>query len=342
MRNAEQVLPNGTEKHISQAGKKNQVRGLKILTAGVNSQLQDVGRKGYGFTGVSQSGFLDARAAYLANRLCGNPISLPLVEIPWGGFRFVSQVNNVMAVCGADVEVKINNTAVGCWRTLPLKPNDEVLISPPKRGIWVYLAIRGGFQVKPVLGSVSGNQREKMGGLNGDGQALKSGDLLPCLDSQHKQYMAVTANKMSLFQQDELSLRIIPGGQYSQLTREQKRALFNTVFTLSTEYNRMGYRLQSDNTELRDLPKITPDAIAYGAVQVPPSGQPIVLLNDRQTLGGYCKVGSVISPDCHRLVQCRPGCKIHFRLIRPTCAQNVVKTYWSTLMSQPLINLNSG
>lgn len=315
--------------------------GLKVLSAGVNSHLQDIGRKGYLFSGVSQSGFLDAKAAFIANRLCGNPVAMPLVEIPWGGFKFVAQVNNIIAVCGARVKVTINDKPYECWCSHQIHIGDEVSISPPAQGVWSYLAIRGGFQVQPVLGSVAGNQREKLGGLEGNGEAIKKGDILPCRDSQHSRCLSFSLAKFALSGDSEIRLRVIPGAQYKQLSRIQKRAIFATRFQLGKDYNRMGYRLNCSNAVLKELPKITPDAIAFGAVQIPPSGQPIILLNDRQTLGGYCKIGSVISPDCHRLVQCRPGCTVRFEIIRPTQAQPLIKHYWSELQSYPLEELSS-
>lgn len=310
--------------------------GLRVITAGINTQIQDIGRKGYLFSGVSNSGFLDARAAYTANRLCGNPVGVSLLEIPWGGFKCISMVDNLLSVCGAQSDLFINGTRADTWRSHYIRQGDELSITSPSSGVWCYLAIRGGFQMTPVLGSVSGNSREKLGGLTGDGSKVLTGDVLPCLSSRNSQCLTVSARPVVPLQSEELTLRMIPGAQFHKLTRIQKRSIFSSCFELSKDYNRMGYRLSCQNSVLTQLPKITPDAIAYGAVQIPPSGQPIVLLNDRQTLGGYCKPGSVISPDCHQLVQSRPGQKIRFELIRPITGQKLVKFYWMQLIEQPL------
>lgn len=320
------------------------LNGIEVISAGLNTQLQDAGRKGYGFAGVGQSGFLDARAAFIANRLCGNPTVLPLLEIPWGGFKCVFQVNTLIAVCGAQVTLTINNQHVECWRSHRVKCGDELSISAPVDGIWVYLAVRGGFVAKPVLGSVATNKREKMGGFHRDGRGVSNGDVLSCRETKHEQCLALT-QKQSLamsristrFNRDsELILRLIPGAQFKLLSRIQKRAVFTSQFSLSKDYSRMGYKLTGTNRVLHNLPKITPDAIGYGAVQITPAGHPIVLLNDRQTLGGYCKIGSVISPDCHGLVQCRPGTKFRFQLIRPINAHRLINHYWAELSGLPL------
>lgn len=313
-----------------------QLTGIKILSAGINTQLQDAGRKGYGFAGVAQSGFLDARAAFTANRLCGNPTSLPVLEIPWGNFTCEFRVNTLLAVCGAKVAISINGERLDCWRSHRIKTGDKLSIATPTQGVWIYLAVRGGFVAKPVLGSVATNRREKLGGFYCDGRGVNNGDVLPCRETLHQQCLALSVPKTDAGATETLVLRLLPGAQFEQLSRIQKRAIFNSQFELSKDYSRMGYKLLGSNRVLHDLPKIIPDAIGYGAVQITPAGHPIVLLNDRQTLGGYCKIGSVVSLDCHRLVQSRPGTKVRFQLIRPVEAKRLIKRYWSELSSLPL------
>lgn len=312
---------------------------LKVLNPGLNSQIQDVGRKGYLFSGVSPAGFMEPNAAFTANRLCGNPIGLALLEIPLGNFSCVIGTTSTIAVTGAKVQVKINGISVSCWQSIRVEVGDELQISPATKGTWVYLAIRGGFQVKLVLGSRATNQREKLGGLDGLGSPLKSGDKIPCCATDYQVAMDATRIAAQYFKDEPIKLRLIPGAQYAQLSKIQRRVMFQTGFTLTRDFNRMGYRLEAGTKVLTQLPKITPDAIAYGAVQIPPSGKPIVLLNDRQSLGGYCKPGSVISPDCHRLVQSPPGTRVRFELIRPSLAQQVVTDYWQAIQKLPLQSL---
>ena len=314
------------------------VSGLQVVKAGINTQLQDVGRKGYFYAGVSTSGFMDPVSAYTANRLCGNPAGLALLEIPWGGFQVVSQVSSTIAVTGAETKILLNGRRQNQYASIQITPGDELTITPPTTGIWCYLAIRGGFVTQPVLHSVSGNRREKLGGFSGSGDAIKPGDILPCHSSRQAVSLSAELPDFALWEADTIDLRLLPAGQYSLLSREQRRALFSHQFTVGSEYSRMGFRLKTNGQFLQNLPKITPDAIAYGAVQVPGSGDPIILLNDRQTLGGYCKVGAVISPDCHRLVQCRPGTKIKFSFIRPSIAAQIVRQYWQKIKRIPLRN----
>lgn len=310
---------------------------IKVLNPGMNTQLQDSGRKGYLFSGVAPSGFMEPKAAFTANRLCGNPVSLPLLEIPLGNFSCIIEANTTIAVTGAEVQLLVNGNIKNSWQSIQVKQGDELHISSAVKGCWVYLAIRGGFIVKPVLGSCATNQREKLGGLDGKGSAIRSGDCIPCFSSQ--QFVAMSAKRIAAqyLGGKLLTLRLLPGTQYSRLSKIQRRVLFQTGFTLSRDFNRMGYRLDTQTKVLTQLPKITPDAIAYGAVQIPPSGKPIILLNDRQSLGGYCKPGSVISPDCHRLIQSPPGTRVRFALIRPSIAQRVVTNYWASIQKLPIL-----
>ncbi|BDX06826.1 biotin-dependent carboxyltransferase family protein [Planctobacterium marinum] len=310
---------------------------LKIVNPGINTQVQDSGRIGYLFSGVAPAGFMEPRAAYTANRLCGNPIGLPLLEIPMGNFSCIVQANSTISVTGAEATLEINGNIRHCWQSVQVQEGDELSISATRKGTWVYLGIRGGFKVKPVLGSCATNQREKLGGLDGKGSPLKRGDTIPCFSSEQQVAMSAQHIGAQYFDDETHILRLIPGAQYAQLSKIQRRVLFQTGFTLSRDFNRMGYRLDTSTKVLTQLPKITPDAIAYGAVQIPPSGKPIILLNDRQSLGGYCKPGSVISPDCHRLLQSPPGTKVRFALIRPSIAQQLVKDYWANIQKLPIL-----
>lgn len=309
---------------------------IELHNPGINTQVQDIGRKGYLFAGVAPAGFIEPMAAFTANRLCGNPAGMALLEIPMGNISFTIRANNTIAVTGAEVQVKVNGALKNTWQSLAVQNGDDVVISPARKGTWVYLAIRGGFNVKPVLGSCATNQRERLGGFDGVGSNLKKGQYIPCFDSD--QTIALKAGNIvkHYLPENDLVLRLLPGAQYSKLSKIQRRVLFNTRFTLSNDFNRMGYRLDTESKVLTRLPKITPDAIAYGAVQIPPSGKPIVLLNDRQSLGGYCKPGSVVSPDCHRLIQSAPGTNVRFELIRPSVAQSLVSNYWQEIQKVSL------
>lgn len=314
------------------------IQGLEVTQPGMNTQIQDSGRFGFLAAGVSQCGYLDARSAIVANRLCGNPFFLPLLEIPWGSFKATAHIQTIIAVTGAAVVFTVNGVAQPLWQSVMLRPGDAISLSAPESGVWSYLAVRGGFQVPPVLNSTATCMREKLGGITQEGSAIQKYQVLPAQPSAQSVELAFKTPLTSRIKNNVLNLRLIPCAQYPLISRIQKRAFLSTEFTLSNDYSRMGYRLQGSNNVLSKLPKITPDAIGYGAVQVPPSGQPIILLNDRQTLGGYCKIGAVVSPDCHQMVQCRPGTKVRFSLIRPTEAQKVVKNYWHDIKKSTLVN----
>ena len=327
---------------------------LTILKAGVLSLLQDQGRIGHQHMGVSPSGVMDLWTAGWANRLVGNTPHVPQLEITHGGLAFAVSAPTVIALTGTPVKFTINGKRANLWQSYPLVSGDVVQIGqaspssqpssqPPSQpftllpGLRHYLAIRGGFVLTPILDSVSVNLREGIGGLSGFGSPLKRGDQLIFQASLAQTRLMLPAHKWSWWESDtelfsEQHLRVIPCAQYQAFPKILRRQLFSHHFTVSQQSNRMGYRLEGSHFR-HDLPGMLSEPTGLGVIQIPNGGVPIVLLNDRQTLGGYPKLGAVAEIDCWRLGQMRPGQVIRFQLTSVVRAQ-VAKSALLTRMKQ--------
>ncbi|UAA37279.1 biotin-dependent carboxyltransferase [Paraneptunicella aestuarii] len=306
-----------------------QPTGFSVIKPGFLTLLQDLGRKGVAHLGVSTSGVMDYWSAHWANRLCGNASYMPVLEIVMGALELKALASTVMCVTGADVKVTINGQKRACWQSHAIRAGDILKIERPDIGMRNYLAVRGGFVVQPILNSVATNMREGIGGITGDGQLIRAGDLL-----QYRQTAATTSLILpkrfidwGWFDDvgcDPGTIRMIPGGQYSQFSKSARKTLLSNSYRISQDSNRMGYRLQG-KAVVHDMPGMLSEATGLGAIQVPGDGQPIVLLQDRQTLGGYPKIGSVCAVDCWRLAQLAPGETVKFKLVSLHRAQSLFR-----------------
>lgn len=289
------------------------MNGFKILRSGIYSLLQDGGRFGQHQTGLTTGGPLDPLAFHWANRLCENPLNAAAVEITLGGLVLEALSDTRISLTGADIPLTINGVPKPLWQTHQVKAGDRIETGFSRRGTRGYLAVAGGILAQPVFGSVATVPRESLGGLKGDGSPLEKGDVLPCDEDPATNCWQLPANAHPYYG-NEVTLRIIPGYQQQDFTREQQRLFFSSTYKVTPQNDRMGFRLQG--------PAIVPptqgllsEGICLGAVQIPPDGQPIVLLNDRQTIGGYPKIGAVLSLDIGKLAQLNQGSRVSFKPI---------------------------
>ncbi|SMF00962.1 biotin-dependent carboxylase uncharacterized domain-containing protein [Alteromonadaceae bacterium Bs31] len=282
---------------------------LTLLKPGPMSSLQDRGRQGCQHLGLCSGGAADGYAFKWANRLLDNPDDAACLEITLGPCEIHFSHAARIALCGASSECCIAGNPIPPWGTWNVGENETLSIPMAKTGLRFYLAVEGGFIAKKIFNSFSS--------LNPDGSlaVFKEGDKLAYPISKNKK----NTLKRSVYWKNipdfraELTLRLHPSYQYSLFSGECRRKLFSSCYTLSPQCNRMGYRLQGDALKW-ERGGIVSEGIAYGAVQIPPDGQPIVLLNDRQTIGGYPKIGCVSAEDCYLLAQRRPGQKVRFVL----------------------------
>lgn len=295
-----------------------------VLKAGFLSLLQDAGRFGKHDMGLTTGGPLDKSSFNWANRLCSNSSTACAIEVSIGGLTLKSQINTQIAVTGGDAGVKINDNPVQSWRTYSVKAGDIVEVGFAQQANRHYLAVAGGFQIPPMFGSCATVVREKMGGL--DGKALTRGDFLPCKPhnkSDYKQWMLPETSRPVY--SGSVVLRVILGYQQQSFSHKTKMRFFNSEFSISDRCDRMGFRLIGSKI-LANINGILSEGICYGAIQLPLDGQPIILLNDRQTIGGYPKIGSVLSLDLPKLAQRLPGTKVYFKSITIDEAQSLLRS----------------
>lgn len=295
---------------------------MRVLQPGLLTLIQDAGRYGKHRLGLTNGGPLDPLAFRWANRLCGNDLSAPALEISIGALVLESQVDTCIALCGAQMPLKINGRTVDGWRTLRVAAGDKLEVGIRQQGARAYLAVTGGWQVVPVFSSAATVMRESLGGLSGTGSKLEVQDFLPCQSAPAEQPLWQLAPEHRPDYSKEVVLRTLLGYQQHAFDSVQQRLFFTSDYQVTDHADRMGYRL-SGQPVLSGLAGILSEGICHGAVQVPADGQPIVLLNDRQTIGGYPKIGSVLAQDTARLAQCLPGDTVRFEPISMAEAHNL-------------------
>ncbi|TPH13954.1 biotin-dependent carboxyltransferase family protein [Litorilituus lipolyticus] len=296
--------------------------GFLVKKPGVLSLLQDSGRYGYAQMGLTQGGPADKEAFYWANRLCENNADAAVIEVSVGGIELLAQLDTVLAVTGAVMKLCINSQEMALWRSHHIKAGDTITLDYAQTGLRCYVAVKGGFMVKASFGSVSTVCRESIGGLSGD--KLSKNEILPYVE--HK---ALANETLCLLPEQQIPqyghsaiLRTIPSYQQHHFSAFEQRLFYSSEYTVSSDCDRMGYRLQGRAIH-SEVSGILSEGICHGAVQIPADGQPIVLINDRQTIGGYPKIGSVISSDTNKLAQLRPTDKVRFTPISMEKAHNI-------------------
>ncbi|MGE8179795.1 biotin-dependent carboxyltransferase family protein [Pseudomonas fluorescens] len=269
--------------------------------------LQDAGRFGVRHLGVTQGGAADWLSMSWANWLLGNSLEAAVIEVTLGGLTLEAQDDCCLALAGADLGALLDGQPLAPWRSFQLKKGQRLQFTQPVQGARAYLAAPGGFNAPQVLGSCATVVREELGGLDGFGRPLARGAELsysgPAQDLREvprEQRPDFTLNQ---------PLDLVLGAQHGEFSGQSLFDAFNRVWTLDSRADRMGIRLLGTALQYQGKPMIS-EGIPLGAVQVPPDGQPIVLLNDRQTIGGYPRLGALTPLALARLAQCLPGQQI--------------------------------
>ncbi|MET1069519.1 MAG: biotin-dependent carboxyltransferase family protein [Pseudomonas prosekii] len=273
--------------------------------------LQDAGRFGVRHLGVTQGGGLDWRSMSWANWLLGNSLDAPVVEITLGGFTVLAEEDCVLALAGADLGAQVDGQALAPWRSFRLHQGQRLQFTQPRLGARAYLAAPGGFDAPKVLASSATVVREELGGLDGFGRALAKDAALSYSGSALILLRELPCEHVPNFKADA-PLDLVLGAQIGAFSGQSLFDAFNNVWELDSRADRMGVRLLGTPLEYQGQPMIS-EGIPLGAVQVPPDGQPIVLLNDRQTIGGYPRLGALTPLALVRLAQCLPGAKVRLR-----------------------------
>lgn len=298
---------------------------LRINSPGIMTTIQDGGRLGYQGSGFPASGCMDAEAYEAANVLVNNPLNLGVLEMMLMGISGTFSVNTYIAITGADAPISLNGKPVPRYKTLEVRAGDKIEIGMARNGRFVYLAVAGGFDIPKVMGSYSTNLKCKIGGYKG--RALAEGDMVGI-----REYTGFFPNLYlkempETTYEEEVLARVIPGPQFDFFTEKGKSTFITEKYIVSDKSDRMGYRLEGGEIEYKDSVDILSDGIVFGSIQVPADGKPMILMADRQTTGGYAKIGTIISADLPKVAQCMPGCKILFSFVSIEEAEKINKQY---------------
>lgn len=286
---------------------------IDVLKPGMLSQLQDLGRHGYQHLGVPVGGAMDEWSHRVANLLTANATDAATLEMVMVGPSLRFQTGTEIAITGADLSPTINGLPMAMNRRLDIPAGAQLDFGRRRNGMWCYLAVRGGFAAPFVMGSRSTYARGGFGGHRG--RALRKDDQLETFDAPRAGQLPVVEIPSSLPSMKPgsvVSLRVVPGEHWSEFDAGSQELLSHAVYRISLKSDRMGYRLEGPAL-LRATPReLISEAVSSGTIQVPPDGQPIVLMAERQTTGGYPKIAHVIGVDLPLLAQMAPQQELRF------------------------------
>jgi antagonist of KipI len=287
---------------------------LRVLQPGMLTSVQDRGRRGYQGQGIPPAGAMDEYALRASNALCGNSIDEAVLELTMYGGSYEFVEGGSFALAGADMGARLNDCGLPLWQQCSAKAGDRLTFGWAKRGCRLYLGISGGIDVPLVLGSRSTYVLGKFGGFHG--RMLAKGDELYSQPSQEKEATPVVFSPDWIpSYESALTVRVILGPQLACFTGKGIATFLQNGYSITSQANRMGYRLEGQPIQIKGRADILTDGIPAGAVQVQSEGQPLLLLAERQTTGGYAKIACVIGADLWRLGQAKPGDSIHFQAV---------------------------
>ncbi|MEJ9301810.1 biotin-dependent carboxyltransferase family protein [Priestia megaterium] len=311
---------------------------IKVIRPGLLTTIQDIGRHGYQKDGMIVSGAMDKVALRIANLLVGNQENQPVIEITLMGPKIEFQQDALIALTGGDLSPTVNDEVVKMWRPLYVKKGSVLQFGVPILGCRSYLSVSGAFNVPAVMGSTSTSLRARIGGLHG--KALQSGDevlshpptetgeaiikkLVKKQTDRSFQQAFWTIHPKLLPSYETPIIRTMKGAEFDWFTKESQQHFFNQEFDVTPQSDRMGYRLKGKKLVLGQEKELLSSAVTFGTIQVPKEGQPIVLLADHQTTGGYPRIGQVATADFSALAQISPGKKVSFQAISLDEAQHL-------------------
>ena len=285
--------------------------GIMMLQSGLLTTIQDAGRRGYQRYGMGVSGAVDVHAYIYANILVGNRQNEAVLEVTLLGPKIEFTSNSVIAVTGGDLSPALDGAPLPMYRAVRVSKGSILSFGTPRSGCRAYIAFAGGLAISPIMGSRSTYIKANLGGY--EGRRLLAGDEIAfrrpasCPANVEKRVM-----EPDVFP-GEYTVRVLMGPQDDSFTEKGIETFLSGTYTVTNEFDRMGYRLNGPKIEHVTDGNIITDGIAFGAVQVPDGGEPIIMLADRQTTGGYAKIASIINVDMPMIAQCKAGDRIRFR-----------------------------
>jgi biotin-dependent carboxylase-like uncharacterized protein len=290
-----------------------------IKKSGFLSTIQDIGRFGYGEIGVSQSGVLDEIAYNYCNKILNNAFNSNVLEITYGNFELQSFGDTIFCITGAKADIFLNNIKIKSYKSYKIKKGDILKIGFVKKGVRLYLGVKGGFLDKKVLNSYSVSIKEDIK------KAIKEGDKLYFNNS----YLNISSYLKDSYipkYHSHLELRVVLGYESELFKRSEIKKFFSSKYKIKAQ-NRMGYSLSGAKIEANF--EIISNPISFGAIQITKSGDPIILLKERQSIGGYPKIGSLFTIDCFKLAQLRENQTISFKPISLNIATKKLREFYS-------------
>ena len=298
---------------------------FEIIRAGVNTTFQDQGRSNLYHIGIPFSGAMDNRNYSLANKLTGNKLNSPVIEFAFQGAHLKYNGEKINIAVTGDVVFKIIKSGTeidgNCYESYQIESGDQINLISTNKSVYGYLAIGGGLDLKLQWNSCSINTKANIG--SNDGKKLENGQKINILNINSDQ----SKRKTNYINSKVENIRVIKGPNFDYFSEEGKKIFFEKEFTVSKLSDRMGMRLEGSKIENIVNTNIKSEGLIKGVIQVPADGNPIIMLSDHGTVGGYPKIGVVASVDYDRLVQISPGSKVKFKEINLSDAETLFKLY---------------
>lgn len=301
---------------------------ITILKPGISASIQDLGRWHYQQYGIPVGGVMDIFSASVANIICGNEVNEAIIELTLHGTEIVFNEDAYCCISGKGCTAYINESKIEFDRLIKINAFSILKTKPTRYGCRAYLAIAGGFQLNKIMDSVSTYVHSGIGGING--RNLITGDIIHFTHKINKiqkdNTIQISENNFAYANwhinishphndSNQTSIDSVKGPEWGLFNEFSQHTLFNTSFKVSNDSNRMGYRLDGNELSLIQKQEMLSSAVTRGIIQVTPKGQPIILMADAQTIGGYPRIARVCSADLPKLAQCRPGDVISFNQI---------------------------
>ena len=307
---------------------------FEVIRAGINTTFQDNGRKNLNHIGIPASGAIDKRNYKLVNKILNNDINHPALEFAYQGPKLIYHGEPISIAVTGDVNFKLIRKNIEtdgkCYETITLEDNDEIDLTSTNKSVYGYFSVAAKFQIDYQWNSCSTNTKANIGANNG--KKLENSQKLHVLDIKE-----ISKRSINYINTRIENIRVIRGTNFDYFSKEAQQNFFNEEFNVTKLSDRMGMRLEGKKLENIVNTNIKSEGLVKGVIQVPADGNPIIMLSDHGTIGGYPKIATVISADFDKLAQLPPGSKIKFKEVNLSDAETIFKLYemeTNTLLSK--------
>lgn len=307
---------------------------FEVIRAGINTTFQDNGRKNLNHIGIPASGAIDKRNYKLVNKILNNDINHPALEFAYQGPKLIYYGEPISIAVTGDVNFKLIRknieTEGKCYESITIENNDEIDLISTNKSVYGYFSVSAKFQIDYQWKSCSTNTKANIGANNG--KKLENSQKLHVLDIK-----AISKRSINYINTRIENIRVIRGTNFDYFSKEAQQNFFSEEFNVTKLSDRMGMRLEGKKLENVVNTNIKSEGLVKGVIQVPADGNPIIMLSDHGTIGGYPKIATVISADFDKLAQLPPGSKIKFKEVNLTDAETIFKLYemeTNTLLSK--------